>query len=337
MHQLASGTTRASRASRAKPVSWRDRLRRLVPFLLVLAGVGVLLYPVAATQFNNTKQREFAQTYNTEVQQISQTDRTAGLEEARAYNEALYGIPILDPWLSEASRTPSGPYVDYLGLLAETGAMARLRVPSINVDLPIYHGTTDDVLAKGVGHLYGTSLPVGGEGTHSVLTSHTGLSNATLFDHLDDVVEGDIVLVEVLGETLAYEVDQIKVVLPHETEDLVTIAGEDYLTLVTCTPYAVNTHRLLVRGHRVPFDESSPEAQQMEEQSGLQLEPWMYWLLGGAAAGLLVMIWMLVVLNRRRYPQVAAGDTESRQGRHRGGGRRRGGRRGQRGRHARAP
>ena len=173
-------------------------------------------------------------------------------------------------------------------------------VPSVNIDLPIYHGTTDDVIAKGVGHLYGTSLPVGGMDTHAVLTSHTGMASATLFDHLDKVTEGDLMFIEVAGETLAYRVDQIKIILPNEISDLTKAEGHDYLTLFTCTPYSVNTHRLLVRGERVPYTPEVAEvAEQAAERPVFVMEPWMWWLIAGAGVGLLALL-IIVVRERRR-------------------------------------
>jgi sortase A len=183
--------------------------------------MGVLVYPVAATQFNNTKQQQFAETYNQRVAQAPTATLAQQLEGAHAYNAALKGVQAKDPWGTLLASGPSSAaYADYLSRLSGLGAMARLRIPSIGVDLPVYHSTSDETIAKGIGHLYGTALPVGGVGTHSVLTSHTGMANATLLDHLIDVREGSAIYVDVAGETLAYQVDQIKVVLPTDIEDL---------------------------------------------------------------------------------------------------------------------
>lgn len=272
-----------------------------VAVLLVLVGVIVLLYPVLATQFNNAHQREFASEYNREVEQVAPHDLADDLERARAYNATLTGVPILDPWLVRVSGDPNSPaYREYLGELARFSVMGRVRVPSAMIDLPIAHGTSDEVIARGAGHLYGTALPVGGKGTHAVLTSHTGMATATLFDHLTDVREGDLMFLDVNGKTLAYEVDQITVVLPNQIDDLKVVKGKDLLTLFTCTPYGINTHRLLVRGHRVPF---VPEVAAAELQtSGPVLEPWMYGLLGCAGVGamvLLVIVWRELVKGRR--------------------------------------
>lgn len=276
------------------------RLQQLIPLLLMLAGIVLLLYPVAATQFNNIKQREFSQQYNQDVQQADPVDLQADVDAARAYNTKLEGVPILDPWLLRASGPPSSDaYALYASLLNRFDVMARVKVPTAEIDLPVYHGTTDDVIAKGAGHLYGTSLPVGGPDSHAVLTSHTGMASATLFDHLVDVKEGDLMFVEVSGETLAYQVNQIKIILPTEIGDLTKVEGHDYLTLFTCTPYSVNTHRLLVRGERVPYTPQIAEAAKAAEAPVFKMEWWMWGLIAGAVAGLMLLI-AIVVLERRR-------------------------------------
>lgn len=280
----------------------RSLLRRIAPGVLVLAGVLVLLYPVVATQYNNARQQAFAATYNRDVEQAAPNELAGDLARAHAYNQTLNGVPILDPWLQHADSDPgSEAYQQYTAELNRFDAMARLRVPSAEIDLPVYHGTTDPVLAKGVGHLYGTSLPVGGVGTHAVLTSHTGLASATLFDHLTSVEIGDMIYVDVLGETIAYRVDQIKVVLPTEVSDLTAVPGHDYLTLFTCTPYAINTHRLLVRGERVPFVADAINTGTSNPR--LAMEPWMWLLVGGAAVGVAAILAIALLERRRRTPR----------------------------------
>lgn len=294
-------STRRDRQRDGRVRRRRDLVHRLLPLVMVLAGVVALLYPVLATQFNNVRQHAAAEAYSATVEGVSGDQLAASLAAARNYNEHIEGIPILDPWLTQVSSNPtSTQYQDYLRQLGGLSAMARLHVPSVGIDLPVYHGTSEDTLARGVGHLYGTSLPVGGEGTHTVLTSHTGLSTATLFDHLDKVKVGDKVYVDVSGESLAYEVDQIKVVLPNEIDDLAPIQGEDLLTLMTCTPYAVNTHRLLVRAHRIPLDAEVAAVAEIARGNGLAMEPWMWWLLGGASVGLVAAAFILVGTAHRR-------------------------------------
>ena len=294
-------STRRNRQRDGRVRRRRVLVQRLLPLVMVLAGVVALLYPVLATQFNNVRQHAAAEAYSATVEGVSGDQLAASLAAARNYNEHIEGIPILDPWLTQVSSNPtSTQYQDYLRQLGGLSAMARLHVPSVGIDLPVYHGTSEDTLARGVGHLYGTSLPVGGEGTHTVLTSHTGLSTATLFDHLDKVKVGDKVYVDVSGESLAYEVDQIKVVLPNEIDDLAPIQGEDLLTLMTCTPYAVNTHRLLVRAHRIPLDPEVAAVAEIARGNGLAMEPWMWWLLGGASVGLVAAAFILVGTAHRR-------------------------------------
>jgi len=282
--------------------------------LLLLVGIVVLLYPVVATEWNNTKQHEFSAQYKDEVQQASSGALAQELERAHTYNAGLSGVPILDPYLKGVSTTDmSDAYKQYESTLASFDAMARIRVPAVGIDLPVYHGTSDKALAMGAGHLYGTSLPVGGTGTHAVLTSHTGMSNASLFDHLIQVKEGDMMYVDIYGQTLAYQVDSIKVVLPTQIDDLRVVKGEDLLTLFTCTPYAVNTHRLLVTGHRVPYNVATTQPAS-RVASLLRLETWMYGLVGGAFAALILFV--LIVVREIRIGRVSARRVKSEEGAH---------------------
>lgn len=292
----------APQASSPGPARDGKRPHRLIPLLFVLAGVLVVLYPVLATQYNNFRQHQFAVQYNSDIADVPADQLAAGLEAARAYNSTISGIPILDPYLEELQQPESEEYSRYLDQLAIDDVMARIRVPSAHIDLPVRHGTSEASIRNGAGHLYGTSLPVGGEGTHAVLTSHTGMSNATLFDHLIDVEEGDLVFVDVYGETLAYRVDQIKVVLPDEIGDLVPVAGHDYLTLFTCTPYAVNSHRLLVRGERVPWTPEVDAAYRASDSWIPSLSGWMIGLLALALIGTVGVV-ALVIRERRRAPR----------------------------------
>lgn len=298
----------SSQAARAR--SSQKGPNRLLPLLLVLAGVLVVLYPVIATQYNNARQHEFSQRYNSEVSKIDTTERDAELERAREYNGKINGIPILDPYLDGVEHPESEAYTNYLSQLDQTEVMARVRVPEVSIDLPVRHGTTESSIRNGAGHLYGTSLPVGGEGTHSVLTSHTGISEATLFDRLIDVDKGDLIFIDVYGQTLAYRVDQIKVVLPEEIGDLQPIAGHDYLTLFTCTPYAVNSHRLLVRAERIDWSPALEQEEVVESPWYTLLRPWMWALVGVALVGFIAAVSMLLALlrSRRRKDREQADD-----------------------------
>ena len=184
-------------------------------------------------------------------------DYEAEWERAHAYNEALLPSILPDSFaVAEASDEPDEEYMACLNIAGDE-MMGTVEIPKINIELPIYHTTDETVLERAAGHLEGSSLPVGGESTHAVISAHRGLPSASLFTDLDQLEEGDHFLLHVLDDTLAYEVDKISVVEPEETQDLAVEQGEDLVTLLTCTPYGVNSHRLLVRGHRVPYE---PEA-----------------------------------------------------------------------------
>ena len=227
----------------------------LACLVFIIAGV-VLGYAPIATVVNNLRQHQQSQEYS---QQLARRESTsegkalnkAAIQKARDYNSTLNGIPILDPFLDEVEDS-SAKYQQYLGVLADSDVMSRIRVESAGIDLPVRHGTDDSSIATGAGHVYGTALPVGGEGNRTVLTAHTGMQSATLFDNLVKVRKGDLMVVDTYGEKLTYKVTDIRTVLPSQSDALTAVAGKDLLTLMTCTPYGVNTHRLLVTGERVP-------------------------------------------------------------------------------------
>lgn len=244
------------------------RRRRTIVTLtvLMLFGVGVFAYPFAATWFN---QVVIANKVNSYAEAVEGADLEAVMEAARRYNREMLPIPIGDPY----SMYVDSSDLDYYQMLVVPGtdAIGRVLVPSINVDIPIYHGTSDEVLRRGAGHLYGTSLPIGGEGTHSSISAHTGMADARFFDRLVEVAEADMVYIKVLDQTLAYQVDSVRVVTPEEGAHMVKReAGKDLLTLITCTPYGVNSHRLMVTGHRVPFIPAE-EVEEVASQPGF---PW---------------------------------------------------------------
>lgn len=221
----------------------------------MIAGLSLLVYPLVANTWNNHVQstlvNNYAASVDTAIKEGS-LDINTELEKAQMYNEEL--LPsILPDSFAEAEANGTDP--EYMGLLNANGdgVMGYIQIPSINVKLPVFHTTNDDVLQIGVGHLEGSSLPVGGENTHSVLSAHRGLPSATLFTDLDKVAIGDDFFLIIMGEYIAYEVDQIEVVEPDDTSLLQVEEGQDLCTLITCTPYGVNTQRLMVRGHRVPY------------------------------------------------------------------------------------
>ncbi|WP_366180850.1 class C sortase [Actinomyces timonensis] len=274
------------------------RLMTALPVLLVLIGVGVLIYPVVATQHNNADQQRLAEMYASHVEESGEDVIAQQRAAAEEYNAHRESSPVLDPWL-ESQRPDTPQYQEYLSQLNLDEAMGRIVIPSIHSDLPIYHGTQSDTLAKGVGHLFGTSLPIGGASTHSVLTGHTGLGTATLFDHLTDLKKGDSFYVFVLGKTLKYEVADIRVVLPSETESLNQVPGRDLVTLITCTPYGVNTHRLLVTGERVPMDPVTADAE-IAGATPAPMETWQVIIIWVVAIILTILALSIATALRRR-------------------------------------
>ena len=292
------------------PLKWR--LLTIAPPILLLAGILVLLYPVFATQYNNARQERIASEFSAVAEQAGPDAVAESLRRADEYNLKASESPILDPWL-DAQRPGTAQYQDYLSQLNLNDVMATIKIPSIDVNLPIYHGTDTATLDKGIGHLFGTALPVGGESTHTVLTGHTGLGNATMFDQLTSVKMGDYFYIETAGRHLKYQVTDIRVVLPHETESLNKVEGKDLATLITCTPYGVNTHRLLVTGERVPMDEEAVAAEAAQVK-GSVMKPWMIAVLASVAVILTVagIIWLRSRKRKDEEPQAldgaAAGD-----------------------------
>lgn len=303
------------------------RLLRMLIVLLVAASLILGMYPVFLQMQSAKELADVADNAQTEVSRWP-TDRVKQmLADAQAYNERLArsgqpqigstsalsgagsatasadsaadaGTAASDPTPDMNDTSNGSSYADYLSLLdAGDGVMATVRVPSISVDLPVYHGTSDRVLAVGAGHLYGTSLPVGGPSTHTVITGHRGLTDAEMFTRLNEMRKGDTMYLEVLGETLAYQVDAIWVINPDDTSLLRVTPGEDRLTLMTCTPYGVNTQRLLVSGHRVEYPGAAPDPTTVwDERKGL--------MVAIAAIGVVTVAALLIELRRRRwYPR----------------------------------
>lgn len=279
----------------------------LACLVFIVAGV-VLGYAPVATVVNNLRQHQQSQEYS---QQIAKRESTsegkarnkAAIQKARDYNRTLNGIPILDPFLDEVENS-SAKYQQYLGVLADSDVMSRIHVESAGIDLPVRHGTDDSSIATGAGHVYGTALPVGGEGNRSVLTAHTGMQSATLFDNLVKVRKGDLMVVETYGEKMTYKVTDIRTVLPSQSDALTAVPGKDLLTLMTCTPYGVNTHRLLVTGERTSNAEgaaTNPGVQ--HELDGLS---WMMKAMGVLAVAL-VLAGLIVPVAARPHRRTKPG------------------------------
>lgn len=234
----------------------REGVRRALMTACLLAGIALLLYPVVGTYLNERSFNDAVSHHEEAVRTLPDDERERMLAEARAYNDSLRGDPVRDPFVPNSGYAVPGNYDDVLDVDG-TGLMGTVSIPSIGLALPVYHGTSDDVLAHGAGHIPQTSLPVGGAGTHAVLTGHTGLPTARLFTDLERLKEGDVFVIEVLGERRAYAVDDVRVVEPDDVSSIRVDGEREYVTLLTCTPYGVNSHRLLVRGApcELPDDE----------------------------------------------------------------------------------
>ncbi|WP_195907650.1 class C sortase [Actinomyces provencensis] len=281
---------------------WRFPVLAFVAGLAAWLGMCVALYPTVASWFSQYNQSQLVTNYSTEVAAGISPSAAEQLEQAHEYNDALNAGALLeaDHRLPTGDGTSTNEDLKYNALLTAdtTGMMARIKIPSIDVDLPVYHGTSDETLARGIGHLEGTSLPVGGAGTHAVLTGHRGLATATLFTNLNKVKIGDTFTIEVLDQVLTYRVYDTKVVDPDQTESLLPVEGKDLVTLVTCTPLGINSQRILVTGERI-----TPTPQEDVDAAGAPPDipgfPWWAVALAGGTVLVGVYIW------RSGYPPKA--------------------------------
>lgn len=304
--------------SRRRPRRWRPGLTTWLAASCALTGIVLLSYTPAASWLSQYQQSRLIDTYNDSLLRERQTtgnetgQAAAGeaLADARAYNEKLRSGAILAPNTNiprSAGETAGNEYHELLKGPAEV--MARIRIPGIDVDLPVYHGTSDLTLLRGAGHLQGTSLPVGGESTHSVITAHRGLAEATMFTDLDRMRAGDTFTIEVMGEVLVYEVRQTQVVAPEEQEALYPQEGRDLLTLVTCTPLGVNTHRILVTGERV-IPTPQEEVDKALRDPDLPRFPWWLFLSGGGVVTVIGYLWLAGRRDARLHQAAIAAGTE---------------------------
>ena len=271
----------------------KKRGTTIILLLVLIAGLSLLLYPTLANWWNNMTQSRAVASYVEAVAQIDDEQYARMWNQAQEYNRSLT-TRTNDYLLSEEQKVTYEEILDVGGL----GIMGYIEVPSIGVVLPIYHGTDEAVLQVAVGHLEWTSLPIGGESTHCVVSGHRGLPSARLFTDLDKMVEGDVFILRVLDEILTYEVDQILIVEPHETKDLQIVEGEDLCTLITCTPYGVNSHRLLVRGHRVENQEAAVTVRATADAT--QIKPAIVAPLLAIPMLLVLLIGMLIPKSKKR-------------------------------------
>lgn len=270
---------------------WMSRLMTLLIVVVFVAGLSFLLYPTVSNLWNQAHQSRAIATYTEQVEKLDDSSNKEMLKAARKYNKQL--LKKADHWkLSKKDKKKYESLLDVSG----TGIMGYIEIPKIACSLPVYHGTDEGALQIAIGHLEGSSLPVGGKSSHCVLSGHRGLPSARLFTDLDQMEEGDTFILNILGHKLAYEVDQIKVVLPEEMSDLEIQEGKDLCTLVTCTPYGINTHRLLVRGHRVKYAET--KVQEQKEVSKSKTDTRL--VIAGAVVGVVVLFIIIFAVRRRR-------------------------------------
>ena len=277
--------------------------------LLFLIGFGILAYPTIANQWNTYRQSRLISGYDQAVSQMDEEDFDKAWEEARAYNATFEQNSIMSDvfGIDEADDIKGTEYWKVLNVGGD-GIMGYITIPKINIKLAIYQGTDTDVLQTGVGHLNGTKLPVGGEGNHTVLSAHRGLPSAKLFTDIDQLKEKDRFYLHILNEDMAYEVDQILPMVDKDDYDALQEAlkveeGQDYVTLFTCTPYGVNSHRLLVRGHRVPYDGELETTPTQSMVQAIQNYYMLYLLLG-------LGVTCLVIFFMKRYMKKDAIQTE---------------------------
>lgn len=233
----------------------KKKIITICAVVLFLMALGLTLYPLVSNYVNQKYASEIQTAYQELIQQTDDSVLQEAMQRAIAYNLAI--TPgTADAYSEEALVTAAEDYGNQLDI-AGNGIIGYVEIPKIQVNLPIYHGTDAEVLDRGVGHLLGSSLPVGGENTHTILSGHSGMASQKMFTDLEQLTQGDVFYLNVLNETLAYQVIQISTVLPYETDLLEIVPGKDLCTLVTCTPYGINTHRLLVRGSRIPYEEAA--------------------------------------------------------------------------------
>lgn len=272
----------------------RRQILSIIGLVLVfLLALGLMLYPIISTRINAKYASEIQTTYEAVIEDTDNSELLAAKEAATRYNESITpGATDTESYSQEALLAASQNYEKLLDIAGD-GIMAYVQIPKINVQLPVYHGTNNDSLDRGIGHLLGSSLPVGGESTHSILTAHSGMASQKMFSDLPQLKVGDVFYLKVLDETLAYQVDQINTVLPHDTTYLGIEQGEDLCTLVTCTPFGVNTHRLLVRGERIPYEEAEIIVETTQEVA--VESTWEQHYLKGILIGVVIVLILVVV------------------------------------------
>lgn len=284
----------------------KKKLPIIAIILIFIIGLGIMSYPLVSSMISNSKFKDGMNDYTETVKKLDKKDNTKLFKSAKKYNHSLTQTSIItDPFDEEAYKAIGAHYNDVLNVDGK-GLIGYVVVPRIDVNLPIYHGSSKKVLEKGAGHLQNTSMPIGGKSTHAVISAHTGFPDQTFFDNLTDLVKGDIFYIKVLDKTLAYKVDKIKVVLPEDTNDLRIIPNEDHVTLLTCTPYGINTHRLLVRGVRTKYVPEKVAKNKLVKQApfekcfyflGYKIP---YWVAGAVIGGFVLLVVIIVLIAVRK-------------------------------------
>ena len=270
-----------------------EKLLLIISIIFIILGVGIFLYPSISNYLAEKNHIDIIRNYDNLIVKINEEK-----EKARIYNENLSGDPVHDPFVIGSGYALPENYKEVLNV-SDDGVMGYVEIPKISVYLPIYHGTSDEVLEKGVGHIQNTSVPIGGNSTHSILTGHTGLPNAELFTRLDELGIGDIFYIHVLDDVLTYKVFETKVILPDKIDELRILNGKDYVTLVTCTPYGVNSHRLLVKAERVEYEEYSVTKSTTDEEGTdtKKESPSKHYYLTGTQIGIVLLVLILTIVS----------------------------------------
>lgn len=276
---------------KAKGKKVNKKKSRWVFRLIFLLGFLVMVYPLISRLYYRIESNEQVETFSTGAKKLDTKEIDRRINLAKAFNDSLSGKIASDPYTRKQQEEGRK---EYARMLEVEEIIGTVDIPKINQKLPIYAGTSEDILQKGVGHLEGTSLPIGGNSSHTVLTAHSGLPEATLFTHLNQLEIGDKFYIENIEGIIAYQVDQIKVIEPSNFEDLMISPGHDYATLLTCTPIMINTHRLIVRGHRVPYVPAVDEELIRESRNN-----WIFRTLFFAALGLILLLIILILKLRR--------------------------------------
>ena len=272
-----------------------EKIKSIVTTIIIFIGILVCLYPAISNYISEKNHMEIIDEYIEVVDELDEETIENELAKAQEYNENLSGEPVHDPFIEGSGYAVPDNYEDVLNVNGD-GVMAYIEIPEIDCYLPIYHGTDTEVLSKGVGHIEESSLPVGGNSTHAVLTGHTGLPSSELFTRLTDLEVGDAFYIYVLNQTLKYEIYEIEVIEPEDLSKLEIEEGKDLVTLVTCTPYGVNTHRLLVKGERTEYNEETKVAEEVEEND---VSLYIILIIVGILIFAIVIVTVVIIIKRK--------------------------------------